>query len=70
MSATQKVRDYLFGNPSINACNELLKSCRNNKERKEVAASIRSKIPMNSFTDLLVSNGLIENFNTRPICML
>ena len=59
MHATQKVHEHLFGNPIINECNKLLRSCRTKEERMRVATLIRSKVNLDPISDKLLGRGVV-----------
>ena len=61
MFATYKARDRMFGNPLVNECNEILRSCRTKEERIKAAPLIRSKIKLDTISDKLLSRGLVGN---------
>ena len=61
MLASHKVHEHLFGNPVVNECNKLLRSCRTKEERIEAAPSIRSKLKFDSISDMLLSRGIVGN---------
>ena len=54
---TDKIRDILFGNPIVNECNNILRSCGTKEERMRVAPLIRSKLKFDSFSNLLLNIG-------------
>ena len=55
-----KIRDHLFGNPVVNECNNILRSCKTKEERMRVAALIRSRVNLGPIYNALLYQGNIE----------
>ena len=55
----QKINKYLFKNPIVEECNNILHSCKTKDDRIRVATLIRPKVKLDLVTDILLSQGQI-----------